>query len=71
MTVTLRRHQEINALKHIEEQLIAPIFDAFPSPSDLTSHLAGDLTRFLFGLKQDDILSKVVLSRNFHYSITG
>ncbi len=46
---TLRRHQQIDVLEDVQEELISPILDAFPSPADLPGHLRGNLRLLLLG----------------------
>jgi len=48
--LTLRRHEEINALQHIQIELIASILDAFSPPADLSCHLWRYLARLLASL---------------------
>lgn len=48
---TLRRHEQVDALQHVQEQLIATILDALTPPADLARHLAGDLRLLLFCLE--------------------
>lgn len=50
---TLWRHEQIDAFQHVQEELIAPIFDALATPADLPRHLAGDLRLLLFCLGED------------------
>ena len=47
---TLRRHQQFDALQHVEEELIAAVLDALPTPTNLSRHLTGDLGLLLLGL---------------------
>lgn len=57
LLLTLRGHQEIHALQHIKKEFVATIFDPFTSPSNLSSHLAGDLGLLFLSLKgRNDIL---------------
>lgn len=57
LLLTLGRHQEIHTLQHIKKQFVASIFDPFTSPSNLSSHLAGDLGLLFLSLKgRSDIL---------------
>ena len=37
--LALGRHQEVDILDHVKEELVPPVLDALPPPSDL----AGDL----------------------------
>ena len=48
--LTLGRHQQVDALQHVQEELVAAVLDALSPPADLPSHLAGDLGLFLLGL---------------------
>lgn len=48
---TLRRHEQVDALQDVQEQLIATILDALAPPADLARHLAGDLRLLLFCLE--------------------
>ncbi|RNA09578.1 hypothetical protein BpHYR1_039298 [Brachionus plicatilis] len=59
--LSLRRHQQVDVLQHVQEQLIASVFDALAAPSNLTSHLVGYLRGFLFGLGFDSLLGYVRL----------
>lgn len=57
LLLTLWGHQEIHTLQHIKKEFIATVFDSFTSPSNLSSHLAGDLGLLFLGLKRrNDIL---------------
>jgi hypothetical protein len=47
---TLRGHEEVDALEHIEEEFIAAILDALTPPPDLSRHLACDLARLFLRL---------------------
>ena len=37
--LALGRHQEVDILNHVEEELVPPVLDALPPPSDLASDL--------------------------------
>lgn len=45
--MSLRTHQKIHILEHVEEQFVSTILDAFAAPTDLTRDLRRDL-RLLF-----------------------
>lgn len=51
--LTLRGHEEIHTLQHIQEELVPAILDALPPPTNLPSHLAGDLGLFFFCLHEN------------------
>lgn len=58
LPLTLGGHQEIHTLQHIKKEFIATVFDPFTSPSNLSSHLAGDLRLLFLSLKgRNDILN--------------
>lgn len=52
-SVTLRRHQQVDALQHVQEELVASVLEPLPPPADLPRHLAGDLRLFLFALRRE------------------
>ena len=49
-TITLWGHEQVNALQHIQKELITAVLDALSTPAYLPSHLAGDLRLLLLGL---------------------
>lgn len=48
--LTLRGHEEVHTLQHIQKEFIPAILDALPPPTNLPSHLAGDLGLLFFCL---------------------
>lgn len=50
--LTLWGHEQVDALQHVEEKLVAAVFNALPTPADLPRHLAGDLRLLLLRLRQ-------------------
>lgn len=49
----LRRHQQVDVFQHVQEELVAPVFYAFPAPADLPGYLGRDLHLFLLALRLD------------------
>ena len=50
--LTLRGHQQVDALQDVEEELVAAVLDALAPPADLARHLAGDLRLLLLCLEE-------------------
>lgn len=38
--LALRRHEEVDVLEHVQEELVPPILDALAAPANLPSHLS-------------------------------
>lgn len=57
--LTLWRHEQIDVLKHVKEELIPPVFDALATPADLTCDLVGDLSSLLLRLRFNALLCDV------------
>lgn len=51
--LALRRHEQIDVLEHVQEQLVAAVLDAVAPPADLAGHLGRDLHLLLLGLRLD------------------
>lgn len=51
--LTLRGHEEVHTLQHIQEKLVPAILNALPPPANLPGHLAGDLGLLFFCLCGD------------------
>ena len=47
--LALGRHQQVDVLDHVQEQLVPPVLDALPPPANLAGHLAGDGGLLLLG----------------------
>ncbi len=63
--LALRRHEQVDILQDVQEELIASVFDALATPADLTCHLVGDLSRLLFRLGLDALLRDVSLQNAY------
>lgn len=65
-SLTLWGHEQVNALQHVQEKLVAAIFNALPTPADLPRHLAGDLRLLLLRLMNNtnNQLGKVTNKQN-------
>ena len=59
--LSLRRHEQVDVLEHVEKQLIATVLDALAAPTDLAGHLVGDLRCLFLRLGLDTLLGDVSL----------
>lgn len=48
--LTLRGHEQVDALQYVQEELVTAVFNALSTPADLPRHLAGDLRLLLLRL---------------------
>jgi len=51
--LSLGRHEQVDVLEHVEEQLVAAVLDALAPPSDLAGDLGRDLHLLLLALRLD------------------
>ena len=54
--LTLRGHQQVDILHHVQKQFIPPVLDPLLPPPDLTSDLAGDGCLLLLRGRLDPLL---------------
>ena len=59
LVITLRGHEQVDALQHVEEELVAPVLDALAPPADLPRHLVRNLTRLF--LRLENLFKKMLM----------
>lgn len=57
--LTLWGHEQVDALQHVQEELVTAVFNALSTPADLPRHLAGDLRLLLLRLRNKKVKTSI------------